>query len=229
MSKIDALFSKSFRGFSPDEVIAYIDELNVAHRNVKAESLAKITVLEKELETAKLAAEEALKLRDELTEKNEKIASLEADVERITTDAENQRLAIVSQTEKIAELEEQITQLKSSLEAAEIKSNAMEQNSKEYESMLADVDSILASSRRKAMELVEEAEKRADMIIKAAEDEAKEKSKEIISKSDEHLNDNLKKVKYLYRRQDELAELFKEHKNKVDSFFASLPEVHEKH
>ena len=33
----------------------------------------------------------------------------------------------------------------------------------------------------------------------------------------------MKKVKYLYRRKEELDEIFKDHKSKVDAFFSSLP------
>ena len=88
--------------------------------------------------------------------------------------------------------------------------------------MVADVNSILSSARRKATDLIDEAEKKAKNIIDNAHDAAKEHANRIIAESDEKVNENIKKVKYLYRRQDELAEIFKEHKAKVDNFFASL-------
>ena len=228
MANSESLFSKVFRGFSPDEVIAYIDELNAAHRNAKAESDARINSLANELASATVKAGECTDLKNAVAEKDGEIAAQEAQIERLTADNENQRLAMVAQSEKINELEETVAQLKSALEAATIKSSAMEQNSKEYESMLADVESILASSRRKAEELIAEAERKASMIVESAERDARDKSARIVSESDEHVNDNLKKVKYLYRRQDELAEIFRDHKVKVDSFFASISEFTDK-
>lgn len=225
MANSETLFSKVFRGFSPDEVIAYIDELNAAHRSARSENEARINALINDFEVAKKAGEENGELRAAIAEKDGEIAAQEAQIERLTADAENQRLAMVAQSEKINELEETVLQLKSDLEAANIKNNAMGQNSKEYEQMLADVESILASSRRKAEELIAEAEKKAAQIVENAEKDARVKSERIISESNEHLNDNLKKVKYLYRRQDELAEIFRDHKTKVDSFFASIGDV----
>lgn len=233
MANSETIFSKVFRGFSPEEVIAYIDELNAAHRSAKSESDARINALENELENFKNAEDENAALKALLADKDSIISEKDGQIERLNSDTENQRLAIVEQSEKICQLEEALASLKSSLEAANIKNNAMEQNSKEYESMLADVESILSSARRKAQELVEAAEeksksiiaaaeKNAADIVEAAEVNAKSKSERIMAESDEHLSENIKKVKYLYRRQDELAEIFKDHKAKVDSFFASI-------
>ncbi len=228
MANSENLFSKVFRGFSPDEVVAYIDELNAAHKNAKAECEARVNALTDELDSLKKAGEENTELKALADQKDAIIAEKDLEIERLTLDAENQRLAICEQSEKIGELEANIATLKSDLEAAGIKNAAMEQNSREYENMLADVESILSSSRRKAEELIAQAEKKAADIVANAESIAKEKAERLISESDEHLNENLKKVKYLYRRQDELAEIFREHKAKVDSFFASVSDVSDK-
>lgn len=218
MARNDNLFTKCFRGFSPEEVIAYIEELNAAHRNAKAESDSKIHALSEELDFLKDADARCAEATAAFSEK-------EAEIAKLTEDNENQRLAIEAQGDKIIALENEIKELKTKLEASEIKSAAMEANSKEYESMLADVDSILSGARRQAENLIAEAEKKASEIVSDAETKAKDKSAHIIAESDEKLNENMKKVKYLYRRQDELAELFKDHKAKVDSFFASIADT----
>ncbi len=218
MAHNDNLFTKSFRGFSPEEVIAYIEELNAAHRNAKAESDSKIHALSEELDFLKDADRQCKEAKAAFADKEEEIA-------RLTGDNENQRLAIEAQGDKILALENEIKELRTKLESSEIKSAAMEANSKEYEAMLADVDSILSGARRQAENLIAEAEKRASEIINDAEIKAKDKSAHIIAESVEKLNENLKKVKYLYRRQDELTELFKDHKAKVDSFFASISDT----
>lgn len=225
MASGENLFSRTFRGFAPDEVIAYIDELNAAQRSAKAESDAKINALSEELDAMKKNGSENEELKASAAQKDETIAEKNAEIERLTADTENQKKAIEAQGDKIAELENIVAELKTELEAAHIKNSAMEKNSKEYEAMLADVDSILSSSRRKAEELVADAERKSAEIIENAKSEAKEKTAEIISASDERVNENMKKVKYLYRRQDELAEIFREHKAKVDSFFASIPDT----
>lgn len=232
----EKLFSTCFRGFSPEEVINYIDGLNAVHKKTVFENETSMNAMSKELEAAKLAAGECDKLRAEISEKEKTVASKDEEIARLTADAENQRNAIEAQGDKISELENQIEELKAKLEASEIKCSAMENNSKEYEAMLADVDSILSSARRQAQTLIEEAELKGTEIIKSAREKAsaeaesiisasEEKASEAISASEEKLSENVKKVKYLYRRQDELAELFKEHKSKVESFFSSISDV----
>lgn len=215
MANSDNLFTRCFRGFSPEEVISYIDELNAAHKNSKSESDSRIHALTEELDSLKNAAENYNSAKEQLSEK-------ESEIERLSNDNENQRLAMVAQGEKMLALEEEVRDLKTKLEAADIKTSAMEANSKEYEAMLADVESILSAARRQAQSLITEAEKKAGEIIANAEKTAKERTAEIVSASDEKVSENMKKVKYLYRRQDELAELFRDHKSKVDSFFASI-------
>lgn len=222
MANSEPIFSKVFRGFSPDEVVAYIDILNAAYKTAKAESEAKINSLTDELNAAKRAAGECDAVKSIAEEKQHTITEQQEEIERLNADAENQRLAMVAQSEKISELEEVIMNLKSELEAQNIKNAAMIENSKEYEKMLADVDSILATSRRRAQDLIAEAEKKADEIIANAEKDAREKYERIMSEADIKLDENVKKVRYLQRRQDELAELFRDHKSKVNSFFASI-------
>ncbi len=233
MAKKEKLFSRTLRGFSPEEVIAYIDELGSSHKKIMLEKDSEISKLSEQLEKAKDAEAKLANASEELEKLREQSLAKDEEIARLTQDSENQRAAIASQGDKLAELENALTNAKSELEALQIKNSALESNSKEYESMLADVDSILTGARRQAEALViqaqeqaqaivNDAQKQADGVINSAEIDAKEKAKNIITQADEKLNENLKKVKYLYRRKDELAELFKEHKAKVDSFFASI-------
>ena len=233
MAKSEKLFSRTLRGFSPEQVMSYIDELGSSHKKIMAEKDGEIEKLSEELNKAKDA-------QAKLDEANEKIAELEKvgvekdeEISRLSADTENQREAIAVQGDKITSLETELAKVKSEFEALEIKNAALVNNSKEYESMLADVDSILTGARRqaesvvlqaeeKARAIMSDAEKRADEMMVSTESDAKQKAKSIISEADEKLTESLKKVKYLYRRKDELSELFKEHKAKVDNFFASL-------
>ena len=233
MAKKEKLFSRTLRGFAPDEVIAYIDELGSSHKKIILEKEAEITKLAEQLEKAKEKEEKLAKTTEELDVCRKESLAKDEEIARLTQDTENQRAAIASQGDKLSELESTLTSVKAELESLQIKNSALESNSKEYESMLADVDSILTGARRQAEALVvqaqeqaqtiiSEAQKTADGVMNSAEIDAKQKAKNIIAQADEKLSENLKKVKYLYRRKDELAELFREHKAKVDSFFASI-------
>lgn len=222
MSKSDNLFSTSFRGFSRSEVIAYIDEINRSIANTKSINDATVNDLTRELEELKGIREQNSNLVGEVSRLNAHISEQTEEISRLNTDNENQREAIIAQGEKIEGLEAEIERLKTELEQAGIKNNALEENSKQYENMLADVNGVLASARRKAEEVIRDAETRAEDIVSNAQKSAKQHVETILAESDEKVEENVKKVKYLYRRQDELAEIFKEHKDKVDSFFASI-------
>ena len=223
MAHSDSLFSRTFRGFSPEEVVAYIDELNRSVKSTNEQNNARIAKLSAELDSLKEADGQIAVLRDTLSEKEAQIAAQQEEIERLTNDAENGRLALAASGEKLVENEECIKQLKAELEASAIKMAAMQENAKEYEALCADVDGVLASARREAQTLLADASAKADEMLRAAEKKAREQSEKLLAETDEKLSENMKKVKYLYRRQDELSEIFKEHKAKVDSFFASLP------
>ena len=222
MAKPEKLFSSAFRGFDREEVVAYIDELNRATQNAAAQNEARIAELSGEIASLKQVDEQNANLRKQALENKAQLDEAAEEIERLKNDAENQRLAISAAGERALALEAEVERLKTELAAEQRKAAAMEENAKEYDSMLADVGGILSTARRKAEDLISEAGKRAEQIVGAAEQQAKAQANKLLSESDEKVAENMKKVKYLYRRQDELAELFKEHKAKVDSFFTSL-------
>lgn len=222
MANSENLFSVTFRGFSRAEVIAYINEMNRSYQNTGSQYEARIEALNRELDSLRQLKEQNERISAENAEKSEQCAALADEIERLKNDVENQRRAIAAQGEQALEAQAEIERLKTELEAANRTSAAMEANAKEYDAMLADVNNILSTARRKAEELVDEAGKKAEEIVASAEKLAKDNANRILAESDEKLSENMKKVKYLYRRQDELAEIFKQHKAKVDSFFSSL-------
>ena len=108
MANSDNLFTRCFRGFSPEEVISYIDELNAAHKNSKSESDSRIHALTEELDSLKNAAQNYSSAKEQLSEK-------ESEIERLNNDNENQRIAMAAQGEKMLALEEEIKDLKTKL------------------------------------------------------------------------------------------------------------------
>ena len=223
MPHLDSLFSVTFRGFSREEVAAYIAEMNRSFKESETKYEARLASLQEELDGLKAAGEKCGEMQKDVSERDEKISSLQEEIERLKTDKENARLAATAAEEHANGAYQTIEKLKTELEAERIKTAAMEANAKEYDSMLADVNGILSTARRNAEELIEEAEKRAKQIVSEAEQDAKAHAEQIVSASDEKVAENMKKVKYLYRRQEELGEIFKDHKTKVEAFFASLP------
>lgn len=219
------LFSRSLRGYSPEEVIAYIEELDRSAKSSKEELEARIDELLGEIDALRKVDEENAGLKEKIAEAENKISGLEEENARLRNDAENQRLALTAQGDKLSEAESEKTALKADLENAAVKIAAMEKNAKDYEEVLSNVNTILATARRDAENLVSEASAKADGIVADAAAKAREEAERTMAESDEKLSENMKKVKYLYRRQDELAEIFKEHKAKVDSFFSSLPDT----
>ena len=100
MAKDETLFSKVFRGFSPDEVIAYIDELNAVHRSSRTEYEAKVNALNDELASLKSSVMENAALKTLNEEKDAVVLQLNAEIERLNNDNENQRLAMSAQSER---------------------------------------------------------------------------------------------------------------------------------
>lgn len=223
MPHSDYLFSVSLFGFSREEVAAYIAEMNRSFKESGAKHESQIALLNEELEKLRLSDAKCGEIQKAVADKEEKITALEEEIARLKNDTENARLAVAAAEDHAKESENTARQLKTDLEAERIKASAMEANAKEYDSMLADVNGILSTARRKAEELIAEAEKRAAQIVADAEKRAQENADEIVAASDEKVAENMKKVKYLYRRKEELDEIFKDHKSKVDAFFSSLP------
>ncbi|MCR5353766.1 MAG: hypothetical protein K6D98_05610 [Clostridiales bacterium] len=224
MNKNEKLFSLAFRGYDQSEVLAYIEVLDNAMKKANKENQDKIEDLNSEIEKLKKALAEKEEELLSLEEKENEIKELKEELAKITEDNENQREAIASQGDELLKIKEENEKLKAFAEQAKIKNEALEENSKEYALIVADVNNILSEARRKATELVKDASSKSEEIITEAKSKAKEEADAIISKSDEMLNENMRKVKYLYRRRDELAEIFKEHKAKVDDFFSSVNE-----
>lgn len=223
MAKSENLFSVVFRGFSREEVIVYMEEMNRTFRENTDGYEARIAALTKELEESKALKDRCETLEKQLEEKDASIREAKEENERLREDVDNVRAAVTASEERAAALEATLETTKTELAAEKLKSAAMEENAKEYDTMLADVNGILSTARRKAEELIDEAGTHAERIVEEAGKKAKTEAEDIVAASEEKVADNMKKVKYLYRRQDELSEIFKDHKNKVDAFFASLP------
>lgn len=141
MPHLDSLFSVTFRGFSREEVAAYIAEMNRSFKESGAKYEAQIASLKEELESLKAAKEQCGEIQKEVAERDETIGKLNEELERLKNDRENANLAASAAEERAATASKTVEGLKTELEAERIKSAAHgSQNAKEYDSMLADVN-----------------------------------------------------------------------------------------
>lgn len=222
MSDNTTMFPKKLRGFDPEKVIAYIEELDANAVKTAEENKRKLASLEEKIDALaeeKRALEEE---RDALSVHKAENESLKSDLAAARADNDNLCAAIAASQAEKEDLVKQLETVKAELEAAKLRESAVGENAKEYETMLADVGAILAEARAEAGKVIGEAKSRAEEILSDAKAEASVKSKKLLEESEEKVNENMRKVKYLYRRRDELAAIFRKHKEEVDSFFAAV-------
>ena len=191
------LFSSSFGGYNKEEVVEYIEELN-----------RKMTLLKEQydFETARLENErcELEKKVDELSEKAESADKLSEENSLLKNDIENQKNAIIKAEEKISELSSKVSGYEVDYERNKIKAAKYD-------------ESIL-----KAKNIVSEAEMCAKKILDDAKYEAESTARKVKEESDTLVNQNLKKVKFLYKRRDELLEAFSKVKNAAGGFYDEI-------
>ena len=192
------LFRSSVGGYNKEDVRKYIEEIDAAATETKQTLESRIRELE--CENASLAEKicELDKLRsakaqaDELLEKNKALEEEKAALEA----------SILAQGEKLAELEEQ--------------------KAKEDEESANIIRNLLESARTEASSLLLRAKDAAEKIISEAKEKARQDSEKAKEESDELVKVNLEKVRYLHKKKTELADIFREHKAKVDSLFSTI-------
>ena len=231
---MESLFRTSLQGFNKQDVTNYIDELNVKYKKQMKEAQDEIRSMKKEVDKMP-------KLRAEIKKTDE----YKAEAELLKKEIADLHAAIKAQGEDMAEkeklleeafrendmLKEEIASLKED-NLLLLRDAPSELDSRNVE----EVERILDEARTEAEKVIEKANYYAKQIIDDARTKAREKeeearrhsdeairrSDEAIRKSDEAVKDNLKKVKYLNRKKDELNDIFKNHKSKMDSFFSSI-------
>jgi len=272
----DKLFRSAIGGYNKDDVIKYIEDLNIRSTQTKEELEGEIRTLKaqlselEELREIKTKYEELVVVHQQLlSEKdsleqnveslNDKLCLSKAELDKARDDgvreAEAFRTLAAERQEQLNKLEAQLKIEHEALESARQNCSELEEKSTELskenaaltakttelteqmslqlqnfseepeideEAVSAQVQEVLEKSRNEAKELIDRAKVMADRIISEAREKASVDCEKVKAESQELVSNNLKKVKYLYKRKDELADIFREHKSKVDSFFASL-------
>lgn len=209
------LFKSAFRGYNKKDVMTYIENLDIQAVNTKKELEGKIRELESQLEVLPQLKKDK-QAYDELIIKHASLEKEKQDLESAVTALGQEHEQKVSMLEsKISELSAQNALLEQQLEQAKEVQENFEEEKKE-------LSQILESARNEAASLIEKAKTSAEKIIADAKHNASVQAQNIKNQSAELISTNLKKVKLLSRKKDELAQIIKDHKSKVDSLFSSI-------
>ena len=195
MADNTTLFKKCVFGFSPAEVVAYIEELDAKHAAERKKDAEKIEELTKKLETAPAPA---------VKEEPSETAKLRASVE-------DKDAAIAAQVAALGALQKENAALQTELTDTRIQKALLEEKVRQYETTVSDAQKVIADAKEEGRRIVAEAE--------AA---AKEKSDAILAEADEMLSESLKKVRALDCRRDELDAMLRRHKESMDEFFKAV-------
>lgn len=225
----ESLFRTSLSGFNKQDVTNYIEELNVRYNKQTQELENEIKSLNKELDKMPSLLE-AKEKYDKLKEEKESLAKEKKDLEE-------------AMKEMAKTLEEKEQLLDEALEENASLSKRVRSGEKEGfaapkaaassitvdDSLSEEFEEILGEARREAQSVIAQAQSLAEEIVNNAKEkarlhteEARAKAEEVVRQSDEAVRDNLKRVKYLNRKKDELSGIFKSHKDQMDSFFTSV-------
>lgn len=208
MSHTKKLFSASIGGFNRAQVVEYLEEMNRKARIEKEQAEFEISRLESE-------AAELASLREKFSEITEKLAEIEKQNELLKSDIENQRATIEalqiscdSLSVRNAELEKEVP--------------ALREKALVYEQDKQNAGGILARAKAEAEKLFSQAKSDAAALLEKSRKEASEHAEKVNAESEKLVEENIRKVKYLYRRRDELLSAFQKVKDAAGGFYDSV-------
>ena len=216
----DSLFRTIIQGFNKQDVLDYIENLDIRYTKHTGELEEEIDSLKKELDVipSLLKAKEDY---DKLVQEKELIEKEKNDL----NEAMQAQSKVLEEKEQL--LEEALSE--NALCHEKIKKLESSGSSGSDDIFSDELEEILIKAKNEAESVIERAQELAKEIIanakekaKVQEELAKEKAEQVKRQSDEAVRDNLKKVKYLNRKKDELSGIFQNHKNAMDSFFSSI-------
>ncbi len=197
MAKREKMFSTSIGGFRKSEVVEFIEDIN---------RKAKVTKESYEFEIARLESEVSeLEHKSHLLEEaTEKLSEYENKNRLLEDDVDNQRKIIAD--------------LGSENETLKAKVAELEKDYYIFKEKAAKYDKDLECSAG----IVERARTEAGELLEKAKTEAREYAEKIKADSEKLIAENLKKVKYLYKRRDELLSAFEKVKNAAGGFYDNI-------
>jgi len=218
----ESLFRTALQGFNKQDVLDYIEELSIKYKNEKEKAQNEIKSLKEELkEMPKLM--EAKDSYDKLAQEKAALEKENADL----NEAVKAQGALIDEKEQflneafdeIGLLKEKIKRLESGVSRS---SSSFSDNSFIGDGAAKELETILDEARAEAESVIRRANEIAEKIVDDAKVKAQAQADEAVRRSDEAVRDNLKRVKYLRNKKDELSDIIKNHKSQMDSFFNSI-------
>lgn len=218
------LFENEWMGYKKSEVNEYIEKLDQNGSRLKEElekSLAEQASLTGKLYSYEKSVGDYEKASEALRAAEEKIAVLEVEL----TKKEEPQVDLSAVSEQIAALEAENRGLKNRLMEKESESTEKNRSEKDILSdRFAYLEHISTEAKIKASQVVAEAQEKARDIIEQAKLSAVMEADVLTRESKALLEENMRKLKYIYRRRDELKQLFDDNRKKAEEIFRAVDE-----
>ena len=220
------LFRSAVGGYNKDDVKKYIEEIDIAATEAKQALESRI----RELESENASLTEKLSELDELRTAKAEAAELSEKNKALEEEKSSLEASVIAQGEKLEEVQALLEKAVSENEALTAENASVlekltaleEQKAKEDEENANTIKNLLESARNEASALLTRAKDAAERIVTDAKEKAQRDSEKAKEESDELVKVNLEKVRYLHKKKTELADIFREHKAKVDSLFSTI-------
>ena len=156
----------------------------------------------------------------------DKISSLEDEKKLLSDDVANQRGIIMALQNSKSEIDAAFELLKTENENLKRKAEKYDSDSifagGVIERAKTDAAKIVSDANEKASDVLSSAKLRAQDIIADAATLGKKKAQLAVAESEREVAENLKKVKYLYKRRDELLSAFQRVKEAAGGFYDNI-------
>ena len=206
--KARKLFSGSLGGFNKAQVVEYIEELNRKSKMASEQAEFQISHLSAELADYEMKAAE-------YEETKEKLVSVTEENQLLKDDVSNQKEIIDRLTEANEGLAQKLSELEKDYYTYKEKAERFDEDKNSP-------GGILERAKAEAVRAVAIAKAEADEILRAANETAKKNAEAILAESEKQVSENIRKVKYLYKRRDELLSAFEKVKEAAGGFYDNI-------
>lgn len=208
MQKNKKLFSGALGGFKKSQVVEYIEELNRKAKIAGEQSEFQIARLEQQLSEieSKTADYDDIK---------ENLASLENERNMLLDDVNNQKEIISSLQRERDEFASRLAELERDYETYKNKAAR-------YDEDVLNSGGILERAKSEAARTLSATKAEASEILREATESAKQTAQRLLADSEKQVAENIRKVKYLYKRRDELLSAFEKVKDAAGGFYESI-------
>lgn len=202
------LFSGAVGGFNKSQVVEYIEELNRKAKMAEEQFEFQIARLEAQLSEIETKTSDYDEIKENLD-------ALQNEKNMLLDDVNNQKELIASLQAERDKLSARVTELEIDYETYKAKAA-------KYDEDLLNSGGILERAKSEAARTLSSTKAEASEILREATDSAKQTAQRILADSEKQVAENIRKVKYLYKRRDELLSAFEKVKDAAGGFYESI-------